>query len=192
MVPIEYPPVDESLPNIAAAMDAAAEAGIPIVVVQHSEVPGAPVFQRGSDMWAIHPSIAARAAKAAHHIDKSVPSCFVDTDLDAWLKANDVDTIVVAGYMTNNCDQATTTHAVALGHSVEFLSDATGAIPLRNEGGSLTAQQVHESLLTVLQSNFAAVLPTREWIAALSDGTEPARSNPIVSMLAAQAAAQSV
>lgn len=188
MVRIEHPPLDVSLPNIAAALDAAVEGDVPVVLVQHAEAPGAPVFQRDSDMWQLHPTVTERSGAAALHLHKSRPSCFVDTGLDHWLKSRGVDTVVIAGYMTNNCDQATTTHAVALGYDVEFLSDATGAIPLKNEGGELTARQVHESLLTVLQSNFAAVLTTGQWIATLREGSEPPRSNPVVSMLAAHAA----
>lgn len=188
LVKIEFPPLDTSLPRIAAAMDAAVQTDVPVVVVQHAEVPGAPVFQRDSDMWQLHPTVAERAASAALHLHKSVPSCFVDTGLEAWLVENAVDTLVVAGYMTNNCDQATTNHAVALGYDVEFLSDATGAIPLSNEGGSQTARQVHESLLTVLQSNFAAVLTTDAWIDALRTGSEPPRSNPVASLMAAHGA----
>jgi nicotinamidase-related amidase len=45
---IEYPPVAQTLPNIGRAMDAARAAGIPVVVVQHSESAAAPVFAKGS------------------------------------------------------------------------------------------------------------------------------------------------
>lgn len=57
---IEYPPIAQSLPNIARAMDAAHAAGIPIVVVQHSESPVAPLFAKGSASWALHEAVASR------------------------------------------------------------------------------------------------------------------------------------
>ncbi len=41
-LPIEYPPVEQSLPNITRAMDAARAAGIPVVVVRHHAPQGAP------------------------------------------------------------------------------------------------------------------------------------------------------
>ncbi|MEE2051078.1 isochorismatase family protein, partial [Nocardiopsis tropica] len=36
LLPIQYPPRDESVLKVANAIDAAAGAGIPVVVVQHS------------------------------------------------------------------------------------------------------------------------------------------------------------
>lgn len=43
---IEYPPVEQTLPNIGRAMDVAQAAGIPVVVVQHSEAASVDVRQR--------------------------------------------------------------------------------------------------------------------------------------------------
>src|SRR6186713_2491975 len=54
---IEHPPVAQSLPNITRAMDAARAAGIPVVVVQHSESPVAPLFAKGSASWALHEAV---------------------------------------------------------------------------------------------------------------------------------------
>ena len=64
-LPIEYPPVDISLPNITAAMHAARAAGVPVIVVQHDAPQGSPVFAKGSDSWQLHPQVA--AIEADHH-----------------------------------------------------------------------------------------------------------------------------
>ena len=50
-LPIEYPDPTVSLANIVRAGEAAAAAGIPIVVVQQSAPPDYPVFARGSAGW---------------------------------------------------------------------------------------------------------------------------------------------
>ena len=42
-LPIEYPPISDTLSNITRAMDAARAAGVPVVVVQHHAPAGAPV-----------------------------------------------------------------------------------------------------------------------------------------------------
>lgn len=41
------------------------------------------------------------------HIVKSYSSVFAGTDFEAWLRENEVNSITVVGYMTNNCDLAT-------------------------------------------------------------------------------------
>jgi nicotinamidase-related amidase len=165
---IEYPPVETSLPNIALAMDAAQAAGIPVVVVQHELAEGYPVFAKGSPGWQLHPVVAER--KAAHHISKSMASVLAGTDLRQWLSDNAIDTLTIVGYMTHNCDAATIYQASHDGLKVEFLSDATGALPYENAAGRASAEEIHRVFCTVLHSNFAAVATTDEWVAAAREG----------------------
>lgn len=186
-LPIEFPSLSVSLPNIGRAMDAASHAGVPIVVVQHATPPGAPVFAEGSRGWELHEVVASRRLTIDHLVTKAFPSAFVGTDLEGWLRANGIDTVTVAGYLTNNCDQSTVINAAHLGFSAEFLADASGAVSLANESGHLTAEQIHNAFLVVLQSNFAAVLTTDDWLRALSGVEDPVRSNLLVSHAAAQA-----
>ncbi len=91
------------------------------------------------------------------------------------MRANDVDTIVVVGYMTHNCDLSTIIHAVHMGFAVEFLSDATGSVPYANSAGYASAEEIHRVVSIILQSRFAAVLGTAEWIDCLRTGALPAR-----------------
>lgn len=79
--------------------------------------------------------------------------------------------------MTNNCVVASAAAAEPLGLFDEVLSDATGAVPLSNGAGSATASQVHETLMAVLDSNWAAVTTTDAWIEALEAATALAGSN---------------
>jgi len=118
---VSYPP--GSLTNILKAMDHAAVAGIPIIVVQHVSSSMA-LFKRGSEEWKLHPEVARR--KHDLLIEKTMPGSFTGTELESWLKTGGVGTIVIAGYMTQMCCDTTARHAVHLGFAVEFLSDATG------------------------------------------------------------------
>ena len=77
--------------------------------------------------------------------------------------------------MTHNCDDSTVKHAVHAGLSVEFLADATGAVPYENRAGRASAEEIHRVFTVVMQSRFAAVLTTAEWIAALETGEPPER-----------------
>jgi hypothetical protein len=63
------------------------------------------------------------------------------------------------------------------GLAVEFLSDATGAVPYENRAGRASAEEIHRVFSVVMQSRFAAVLTTAEWIAALETGEAPVRDS---------------
>lgn len=174
---IQYPDRNESLVNITRAIDLAEKQGMPIVSVQHQYPAGAPVFAEGSEGWKLHPEISSRRKDSWKHIVKSYSSVFAGTDFEAWLRENEVNSITVVGYMTNNCDLATAAAAEPLGIGVEVLSDASGAIHLANEVGQVDAQQVHETLMVLLQSSFAAVASTNDWVQAVEEGAALPKSN---------------
>lgn len=167
-LPIEYPPVDQSLPNIMRAIKAAQAAKTPVIVVQHDAPEESPVFAKGSDGWQLHPAV--KEVAADHHINKIMADVFAGTDLKQWLASNNIDTLTVAGYMTHNCNASTIYHAAHEGYKVEYLSDATGALSYENAGGKASAEEIHRVFSTVFHSNFAAVVTTQEWIDAVNAG----------------------
>jgi nicotinamidase-related amidase len=97
-------------------------------------------------------------------------SCFAGTDLAAWLAARGTDTVTIAGFMTQHCDESTARDAADLGLAVELLADATGTLPLRTPAGELSAREVHERTLLVLAAGFVSVATTAAWTAAVRDG----------------------
>ncbi|MEN3534496.1 cysteine hydrolase family protein [Microbispora sp. ZYX-F-249] len=165
-LPIAHPPREESLAAILRAMDAAERHGIPVIVVRHTAPAASPLFAEGSHGRELREEVAARPY--AHLVDKTKASAFHETGLAGRLDG--IDTVAIAGYMTQNCDESTARDAFHLGFAVEFLSDATGTVPLANAAGALSARQVHENVLVVMQSNFAAVTTTGEWIDAVAAG----------------------
>ena len=167
-LPIEYPDVQTSLANIGRAMDTARAAGVPVAVVQNFAPATSPLFARGSVGAALHQVVGSRAHD--HYMEKSLPSAFAGTDLADWLAAQQIDTLTVVGYMTHNCDASTINHAVHLGLTVEFLHDATGSVSYENSAGFASAQDIHRVFSVVLQSRFAAVASTDEWVAAVQGG----------------------
>lgn len=176
---IEYPEVSVSLPNVAKAMDAAHRHQIPIVMVQHILPESAPIFARGTRGADVHESIASKPYD--HHIEKTLPSCFAGTDFGAWLQANGISTIAVVGYMTHNCDDSTMRQAMHEGYQVEFLVDAAGSLPYENKAGRVSAKEIHTAVSVVMQSTFAAVVSTDEWIAGLDSGADFERDNVFAS-----------
>ena len=178
-LPIEYPDVQLSLRNIADAMDAASANGIPVVVVQNTSPPSAPIFSKDTPGWKLHGVVASRPHD--HYVEKRLPSAFTGTDLGEWIVKHNIDTLVVVGYMTQNCDDSTIRHAVHAGIAVEFLADAAGAVSLSNRAGTVSAREIHMAYSVVLQSRFAAVMTTAEWIEAIGTAAMPERDNILAS-----------
>ncbi|MFZ2266815.1 MAG: cysteine hydrolase family protein [Azonexus sp.] len=174
-LPIEYPPIESSLANIGRAMDAAEAAQVPVIVVQNSAPVGSPVFAKGSAGWELHAVVASRPR--SHCIEKTLPSAFAGTDLGDWLAAQGIDTLVVVGYMTHNCDDSTVRHALHAGLAVEFLADAAGSLPYENSAGRAKAEEIHRIFTVVMHSRFAAVATTEAWIAAVATGQPLPRGN---------------
>ncbi|RAR67922.1 nicotinamidase-related amidase [Paraburkholderia unamae] len=165
---IEYPPVDISLPNIERVMDAATKHNIPVVVVQHVLPHDAPIFAEGSDGAKLYPAVAER--RHSYLVTKTLPSVFTKTGFGQWLEENDIDTLTVVGYMTHNCNDSTIREAMHRGYHVETLHDATGSLPYKNNAGSATAAEIHRVTLVVMESAYAAVMSTDDWLTGLERG----------------------
>jgi nicotinamidase-related amidase len=172
---IEYPVFSDSVVKVARAMDAASAHGVKVVVIKMMLPATARVFAAGTHGADIHPEIARRPRD--HYIEKTLPSAFTGTDLELWLRRNGIDTVTIAGYMTHNCDLSTVIHAFHMGFEVEFLDDATGAVPYANSAGQATAEEIHRVMAVVMQARFAAVLSTERWIACLKTGQLPERDD---------------
>lgn len=155
---------EDSLGRICSVMDAAKKAGIPRIVIQHTmPTKDLPIFQRDSANWALHPEIASRGGELL--IEKNLPGSFTGTQLEEYLCKQGIDTVVVSGYMTHMCCDTTARQAVHRGFKVEFLSDATGTLPLDNAGGKVTAEELQRSILAAQQHLLSEVVSTKDWLA---------------------------
>jgi nicotinamidase-related amidase len=95
-------------------------------------------------------------------ISKQRYSCFVGTGLEQMLRERSIDRIVVTGFMTNFCCEATARHAHDLDFFVDFLLDATGCPDL---SGTATEEAVKAGTAATLAAGFARVMTTAEWLA---------------------------
>ncbi|MCB2193796.1 MAG: cysteine hydrolase [Deltaproteobacteria bacterium] len=164
-LPVSHPA--GSLERILEAMDAATAHKVPVGVIQHqAPTPDAPVFAPGSPTWELHPEVARRPRNAL--ISKQLPGSFTATQLGDWLGRVGADTVVICGYMTQMCCDTTSRQAFHRRLKVEFLSDATGTLDFANEGGKVSAEELHRAILVTQAARFAKVLTTREWVASLA------------------------
>ncbi len=160
-LPVTHPP--ESLARILEAMDHAAAAGIPVVIVQHG-TSAVGSLKKGSPDWELHPEVARRKHDAL--IEKNLPGSFTGTNLETWLRERNIGRVAIAGYMTQMCCDTTARQASHLGFGVDFLSDATGTLAISNAAGSVTAEELHRAILVTQAMRFARVLTARQWIEA--------------------------
>jgi nicotinamidase-related amidase len=162
-LPITHPA--GHLEQILNVMDRA-QGRVPTVVIQHTlERPDAPFFRKGTKTWELHPEVAKRPHELA--IEKTLPGSFTNTGLEDWLRERGISTVTIAGYMTHMCCDTTARQAVHRGFTVEFLSDATGTLPLSNSAGKVTAEELHRAILCSQQMLLSEVLSSSTWIGRL-------------------------
>ena len=163
-LPVTYPV--GHLDQILRVMDEAKQAGVPTAVIRHHQAdPESPIFRLNSDAWQLHPEVEKRHRDVL--IDKQLPGSFTNTNLSDWLKKVDADTVTIAGYMTQMCCDTTARQAFHRGYKVEFLRDATGTLDVANEAGSVTAQQLQDSILVSQQMFISEVIATDAWLERL-------------------------
>lgn len=180
---IQYPPRDESLAQVVRVIETAQANGLPIAYAQHTTPAGTPVFAEGSPGWQLHPKIEALVG-SGKRFTKAFGSVYAGTDLASWLREQGADTVTLTGYMTHNCDLASSVESEGLGFTAEILSDATGATHLANEAGQVSAQDLHTTLMTLFNANFAAVATVDQWTSAVGSGVALPKNDLVTSALA--------
>ncbi|MBA2619258.1 MAG: cysteine hydrolase [Rubrobacter sp.] len=142
------------------------EAGRPVVHVRHlSEEPGSPLRpgQPGVEIKEI-----VRPAPGEPVVEKSVNSAFIGTGLEERLRADGIETLIIAGLTTDHCVSTTARMAGNLGFETYVVSDATATFDrVGPGGGSFPAEQVHEVSLASLHGEFATVANSREILGLL-------------------------
>ncbi|MBP3974366.1 isochorismatase family protein [Pseudoxanthomonas spadix] len=115
-------------------------------------------LRAGSDGHALHPGIKVRPGDAV--IDKFRYSAFLPgfCDLHTRLQETGVDTLVIAGTLTNCCCESSARDAFMLGYRVLFAADATAAV----------SDEEHNAALLNLAVMFADVRRTDDIVALLA------------------------
>lgn len=83
--------------------------------------------------------------------------------------------------MINNCLLASSAAAETLRVAVKVLSDTSGTISLSNEAENVDAKTLYNTLMTLLHSNWAAVVTVKFWGDALTDFSALQKSNLVAS-----------
>jgi nicotinamidase-related amidase len=99
-------------------------------------------------------------------VTKTVNSAFHGTpDLQAWLRKDEIDSIVVCGITTNHCCETTARVGANLGFEMSFAIDATHTFDLDDhEGGTIAADELARVTAANLDPEFGRVVTAAEAI----------------------------
>jgi nicotinamidase-related amidase len=158
------PGVAPALEEIGRLLARARAAELPIIhVVHHGSAGG--LFAPGSPAA----EIAAPAAPAPGEavLSKRLPNAFASTDLADRVAALKRPGVVLVGFMTHMCVEATARSAIDQGLKATVIAAATATrdLPDPLTGNTVPADEVHRNALAALADRFAIVVPTVDAIA---------------------------
>ena len=146
--------------NLQVLLDTWRSNDWPVVLVRHDSV------MEGSPLAPGQPGNAFKAGIDGKHnllVTKSVNSAFYGTpDLEAWLRANQISSVVITGIQTNYCCETTARMAGNLGFETIFAIDATATFPKETEFGLASADELYRATAINLDGEFATVLTTQQ------------------------------
>ena len=115
-------------------------------------------FKEGSEEVQFDDAL--RRPAGAVEIVKTRYSAFVGTDLDGALRENDINRVVICGFMTNFCCESTARDAHDRDYFVDFVIDATGTPGTE----SMEQEQIRSIVAEFLDEGFACTMTTDEYL----------------------------
>lgn len=119
---------DAAVEATTELLEAARGAGVPVAFTRvafvegevspagelfRTKVPALAVLSEGNPWTAVDPRVAPREDELV--LRKELASAFAGTDLDAWVREQGLDTLVIAGLSTSGCVRATVVDALQQG-----------------------------------------------------------------------------
>ncbi|MFW6304883.1 MAG: cysteine hydrolase family protein [Candidatus Saliniplasma sp.] len=85
-------------------------------------------------------------------ITKNDPDIFSGTGLDQMLRENGINTLIMAGVLTNECVQASVLRAIENGYRVVLVEDSTAAF----------SEEIHEKAMDLIEDNSIIITSTED------------------------------
>ncbi len=108
--------------RINAVTEKARQAGAPVIFIQHDGEPGGEDVMPFTEGWQSHPELEVRPGELV--IRKTTCDAFYGTPLVAELRSRGITTLVLTGYATDFCVDATLRSAVSRDFGVIVVADA--------------------------------------------------------------------
>jgi len=168
----ETPKARDIIVNIAKLLDFARAHGMPVVWTRSNhEAPYSgillnkcPAVREDHVCWPGHESFEyyphmPQRQEGEYEVIKHKYDAFFETDLDAILRNNAVDTVIITGTATNICCDTTARSAFCRDYQVAFLGDATASF----------ADDMHEVTLKTMEMLFGRVMTTDEALEEMAE-----------------------
>lgn len=91
-------------------------------------------------------------------IVKYYPNSFLETDLNSYLKENNIKKLIVCGMMTHMCVDTTVRAAMDYGYEVDLVADGCATMDLEIFGEVIPAQTVQKTFFASLNGVFANIV----------------------------------
>jgi nicotinamidase-related amidase len=148
--------VQAALGEIGALLARARKAGTPAIHIQHRGRPGG-AFGPDTGGFAIVDAATPTADETV--IEKSLPNAFAGTSLGTALETIGRKQLILTGFMTHMCVEATARAALDHGFKTTVVAAATATrdLPDPLTGETVPAAEVQRNALTALSDRFATI-----------------------------------
>lgn len=155
---LSLPQVSPALDEIERLLARARNVGTPIIHIVHHGKPGS-AFAPGTVGAAIAPQAAPAPGEPV--VGKRLPNAFASTDLGDRVAALKRPGIVIVGFMTHMCVEATARASIDLGLKATIVASATATrdLPDPISGAILPAAEVQRNALAAMADRFATIVP---------------------------------
>jgi nicotinamidase-related amidase len=113
---------EEVVGRINAVIAKARRTGTPMIFIQHDGEPGGEDVVPFTEGWKLHPDLDVRPSDLVIH--KTTCDAFYGTSLEAELRSRGITTLLLMGYATDFCVDATLRSAASKDFSVIVVADA--------------------------------------------------------------------
>jgi nicotinamidase-related amidase len=148
--------------NVARLLAAWRSRGLPVIHVRHDSLEPQSTFRPGQSGHEFKPE--AMPAPAELVVVKQANSAFIGTQLEATLRAEGRNTLVVVGVSTSNSVETTVRMGGNLGFDICLVADGTFTFAKQDwSGRRREAQEVHDMSLANLSGEYCRVVDTA-WV----------------------------
>ena len=148
--------VEPAIKEAQKLLQMARDLKVPIIHIQHDAGMGTP-YDITAEIGAISDEVAPKNGEAV--VVKNYPNSFWHTNLEAQLKALNIENVVIAGFMTHVCIDSTARGAFNLGFKPTVVASACATRSLLGpQGKVIEAQTMHDSALAAVRDLFAVVV----------------------------------
>ena len=149
--------VAAALKEIGELLKRARALQAPVIHIQHQGRPGGAF---GPDTPGFEIAAPAAPAPGEAVVHKALPNAFASTDLASRLAALKKPNVILVGFMTHMCVEATARAAIDFGLKATVVASATATrdLPDPLTGATVTAAEVQRNALAALNDRFATIV----------------------------------